>query len=165
MGYGDFYQGTIVNIKNQAQGSVGAWARFLFLWQNSDQNQLWEEGLISTCRLLSILRGSQAEAQSRILESETEAETIEKCVFLACSTCSLKLFRPTCPSSTVGWTSVTHSQTLGREPGEPQRKGGKIIGARGIENTRRRQLQHQLSEAIGAHRDRSSKHRLGMSLS
>lgn len=73
-------------------------------------------------RLLSILRGSQAEAQSRILESETEAETIEKCVFLACSTCSLKLLRPTCPSSTVGWTSIAHSQTLGRARGTPKKR-------------------------------------------
>lgn len=34
---------------------------------------------ISTYRLLSIIKGSQAEAQIRILESETDAETIEKC--------------------------------------------------------------------------------------
>lgn len=65
---------------------------------------------------------SQAEAQSRILESETEAETIEKCIFLACSTCSLKLLRPTCPSSTVGWTSVAHSQKLGRARGTPKKR-------------------------------------------
>lgn len=101
------------------------------------KTSLGRKEFISIYRLLSI-KGSQAETQRRILESEeTEAETIEKCSFLARSTCSPVQLRPTFPdmtSSSVGWAPVAESQTLSRARGTPKKRREDYRSQRGREH-------------------------------
>lgn len=103
-----------MNNKNQVWGLADVSVCFLFLWSNTDQNQLGEERVHFSLQVtVSIMKASQAGDQGRSLEPGIKAETIKKCCLLACLACSVLQLRPTCPNmtpSTVGWLPYINQQ-------------------------------------------------------
>lgn len=103
-----------MNIKNQVWGLADVSVCFLFLWSNTDQNQLGEERVHFSLQVtVSIMKASQTGDQGRSLEPGIKAETIEKCCLLACFACSALQLRSTCPNMTP---SIVHQSAGKKRP-------------------------------------------------